>query len=412
MCISVEQGFAAKRRRASLELASKNEKASPEHFVASCKQDELLEACLRYDWDQVKHLCRMFSCALSNHRNLVRQQLVQQDRWGNTALHAACHYNPPFRVLKQILLLAKATDVYNRLCTLPNGNGAIPLVVCCTTGGASLPCLLTLLQEVKSKEQLCDKEGNSAIDGLLKRYDMLRKVPKFAKHMKPLKEINSLGNEQHETSLLQSSSARHSQQLLNEMDEVASGGFDMCWAKIELILKAAWVMECGSLDTWTSPLHGAAKIASQIPPELSELLIRCNADMVSTPITQGGSLPLHLAIAQRADCCQQGEKASTFKFVQQLILADPSTASRVDSKTGKLPLIQAIEAGFTWNCGSDDGVLKQLWTAYPEALEEQDPQSGLYPATLAATIQSGASNEQSNNIFSMLRLNPSIVAGG
>ncbi|CAJ1967574.1 unnamed protein product [Cylindrotheca closterium] len=414
MCISAEHQFVAKRRRDRASMAASSKAGSgPEQVLVSAKKDELLEACLRYDWDQVNHLCRTFSSVLirkkdSEHTDLVRQQLIYQDAWGNTALHAACHYDPPCVILKQILKLAKATGVCHSLCTLPNANGAIPLVVCCTTGGASLTCLLLLLEEVDSKEQLCDSEGNSAIDGLLKRYLMLRKLPKFAKQMKPLQEINSVH-----------SAGNSNSSVMIEMDDLTVAGFDKCWTKMELIMKAAWVLDFQSLEDW-SPLHGAANMASQIPPELSELLVRCHANMVSTLV--GGALPLHLAIGQRANGSTHHQDSCTASFVQHLIHADSSTVSHVNPKTGQLPLMRAIEAGFSWQCTADtatnDGILKQLWAAYPEALEEQDSQSGLYPALLAATTTTTTTKSDDNhadqveNIFSMLRLNPSIVAGG
>lgn len=420
MCISGEKRFAAKRRQANAKMASSN--ATPEQLLESAKKDVLLNACLRFDWDQVQHWCGIFSSVLRNksskHCDLVRQKLLQKDAWGNTALHAACHFNPSSKILRSILKLAKSTHLHHHLCTLPNANGAIPLVVCCTTGGASLTCMLLLLEEVESKSQLSDAKGNSAIGGLLKRYKMLRKVPTFCHSMKPLTEIHSVrANNSILVQQQQSSKRRHSQRsaIPNDIDDMALGGFDSCWTKMELLLKAAWLMDFELIEEW-SPLHGAANMASQIPPELSELLVRCHADFVSTPI-QGGALPLHLAIAQGASQDPEQQRC-TEAFVQHLIHVDPSTTSCVDPKTGQLPLVRAIKVGFSWHSStsSDGGILQQLWTAHPEALEEQDPQTGLYPALLAAIprssseLSSDKADQQLNNIFSMLRLNPSIIA--
>ncbi|KAL3934716.1 MAG: hypothetical protein SGBAC_009630 [Bacillariaceae sp.] len=424
MCISGEKRFAAKRRQANAKMASSN--ATPEQLIGSAKKDVLLNACLRFDWDQVQHWCGIFSSVLrnksSNHCDLVRQQLLQQDAWGNTALHAACHFNPSSNILRSILKLAKSTHLHHHLCTLPNANGAIPLVVCCTTGGASLTCMLLLMEEVESKSELCDAKGNSAIGGLLKRYQMLRKVPTFCHSMKPLIEIHSVrANYSILMQQQKSCKRRHSQRsaIPNGIDDMALGGFTSCWTKMELLLKVAWLMDFETLEEW-SPLHGAANVASQIPPDLSELLVRCHADFVSTPSNQGGgALPLHLAIAQGTSQNLE-EQSHTEAFVQHLIQVDPSTASCPDPRTGQLPLVRAIEEGFWWNSSSspssNGGILKQLWTAYPEALDQQDPQTGIYPALLAAIPRSSSELSENQNqrqldtVFSMLKLNPSIIA--
>lgn len=352
---------------------------------------------------------------------IVERQLAKTDSWGNTPLHAACHYNPPEGVIKSILELASAVKI--QLHTMVNAEGASPLVICCNSGGAKPGVLSLLLQGLESTNQLTDDHGNTVFCGLTNRYDMLRKIPTFSKSLIPLEDVAEPPDSH--------PNGTHSQKMKSEGREVVddmSQGFENFWAKMKVIIEAAWPEDLPA--HWTI-LHGAAHVSSLLPPVLIKMLIRCHPDL--TTATIHGVLPLHLAVSGcRSNITEIGSlKKQNAYFIQQLLAANPTTAARRLPHSRRLPLTEAIASGLSWHCHTSssaesasegnaaeksdysiEGPLQNLLKAYPEALEERDPVTGLYPALLAAAsadVDTSDINEL-DTIYSILRLNPSALA--
>jgi ankyrin repeat protein len=425
MCLSTENGFASRRRRTL--------QPRPASQLVAAQDDYLLRACLRYSWNDVLLCCSTLLSLLLQHGEtppisvveIVQRQLTKTDSWGNTPLHAACHYNPPEYVVQILLDLASTVNV--PLSNTVNSHGATPLVICCNSGGAKLPVMLLLLEGLESIRQLTDDRGNSVFWGLTSRYQMLRKVPVFSKTLLPLEDISvAPEGDTH--------APCNDSQVMDEVDDL-SQGFDKFWTKMKVLIEAAWLAEPPSLPANWSILHGAAHVSALIPPVLTKLLLRCHHMLASKTVS--GVLPLHLAVSNNYKRgLSNMEEIMTLKtqncfFIQQLLEEDSSTAACRVPDSQRLPLTEAIASGISWHSSalppaesttehatekpnsSLKGPLQHLLKAYPQALEERDPVTGLYPSLLAAASAHGETaddKDQLDTVYCMLRLNPSFIA--
>eukprot|EP00980_Cylindrotheca_fusiformis_P016478 scaffold4911_cov100-Cylindrotheca_fusiformis.AAC.3 len=421
----------------------------------------LLKACLNYAWKDVIRCCSTLlsmllleesmpaesSCkslspySTSSFQELIQSQLSKRDPWGNTPLLAACHYDPPVVVIQMLLILA--SEVSMEIRTAVNSTGASPLVVFCSSsagrrGRKTLAIVSLLLQEEQHQHQLplhtlTDDQGNSVFQGLLNRYQMLCKIPKFSKVCcASLDDISTKLEEEEQEKC-----------NLGDGEEI----LDTFWTTIRFLIQGA------SRPGWTL-LHGAAYMAPLLPPEITRFILRYHysqeqekeEDDKKTD-NNGPMPPLHLAVSSyEALYRRENIKHNTLRtwrnqteyFVQQLLVADPLAAITRHPQHGRLPWTQAIASGLSWNStttptttidGDDDNrddqkssLLQRLLQAYPPALEEQDPVTGLDLALLAATNTatvpttvgrcrpcSDKDTDQLDTIYSLLRLNPTVV---
>lgn len=93
-------------------------------------------------------------------------------------------------------------------------------------------------------------------------------------------------------------------------------------------------------------------------------------------------------------------------LVGVLINAYPRAALEPDIG-GKLPLALAASSGLTWSQGTE-----QVFAAAPSILRKRDPSTGLFPFMLAATAEVKDEITLVDNIFRLLRLEPSLVGCG
>eukprot|EP00980_Cylindrotheca_fusiformis_P016477 scaffold4911_cov100-Cylindrotheca_fusiformis.AAC.2 len=388
----------------------------------------LLKACLNYAWKDVIQCCSTLlsmllleesmstesSCkalspySTSSFQELIQSQLSKRDPWGNTPLLAACHYDPPVVVVQMLLILA--SEVSMEIHTAVNSTGASPLVVFCSSsagrrGRKTLAIVSLLLRQERNQpiplSSLTDDHGNSVFQGLLTRYQMLRKIPKFSNVCcTSLDDVSTTLQEEEQ-----------------ENCDLGDGEvlLDTFWTTIRFLIQAA------SRPGWTL-LHGAAHMAPLLPPEITRFILRYHYSQQQEQVEEKDEEkedgenanirpmpPLHSAVSSYAalhgreninHSALRTWRNQTEYFVQQLLVADPLAAITRHPQHGRLPWTQAIAAGFSWNSATtttitaidDDekedqksSLMQRLLQAHPPALEEQDPVTGLDPVVLAAT---------------------------
>eukprot|EP00980_Cylindrotheca_fusiformis_P016479 scaffold4911_cov100-Cylindrotheca_fusiformis.AAC.4 len=399
---------------------------------------------------------------LASNKERIQRQLNQRDPWGNTPLLAACHYDPPIVVIQMLLLLASKVSM--DIHTAVNSIGASPLVIFCNSGGGgrrrrkNMAIVSLLLQQQKQDQQLplsilTDNQGNSVFQGLLNRYQLLCKVPSFSRvYSASLDVVPTTRSREEQDEQDDSCNLNDGEELL-----------DTFWMTVRSVIEAA------SRPGWTL-LQGAAHMAPLLPKEITRFIFRYhilryhysqqqqekeegpddNTKTASIPPLHG-AVSSYEALHRRENINQnalQIWRNQTEYFVQQLLLADPSAALNRHSQHGRLPWTQTIASGLSWNSTtttttgtvevedddkrdgqlsdfSSSSLLQHLLQLYPPALEEQDPVTGLDPAFLAATTVAVSNNmgrdrplcsdkdtAQLDTIYSLLRLNPTVVRKG
>ena len=410
---------------------------SRKSLIEHIKSDDLylLRRSLHYEWDAVQACCKLLveifetyaDSPRKSHQKLLevaQRQLLATDQWGNNALHAVCHYKPPLSVVTAILTAARnfpgsPLQLHTRL----NHKKSTPLIIACATG-ASTRVIQELLEPVGLVNggtivSLPDRQANTPFLGLARRYEMLRKIPANSIRSLALSQISTVPDE----------------------GETDSPLFDAFWRKIDTLIQAAWFADSHDDDTndkelrslhlresFISILHGAAYVSESLPPLLTDLMLRCNPEMVSNNSVRG-ILPLHLAVTadyvrvqSPVNQCLSYQRAY---FIERLLQANPSTASCPVPGTNRSPLMQAIDSGLHWHIASwgdekDEenrrpGPLQILWKCHPDALYETDPVTHLQPFMLAACanpttdpIENAEENDtfQLDTIYSLLRMYP------
>ena len=190
------------------------------------------------------------------------------------------------------------------------------------------------------------------------------------------------------------------------------------WKSLDALTQAYWRSE-DRLMTVASPslLHGAARACEFLPVEMTDLIFSRYSKLIS--IDQ--SRLLHLVIT---NCSSTQSRLNSLQLYQQAYFIERlMKISTLDSEfqlfstTGaarRTLLCQAIASGLQWNIPQEGpklvaGPLHSLFLLAPEALEENDGATGLYPVHLACTIPSKADICKVDTIYNLLRLNPQAV---
>jgi hypothetical protein len=355
--------------------------------------DYLLERCLGYDWEAVTLCCSLLILILKGKNQdqiqAAEKQLVATDDWRNTALHAACYFNPPHKVITGILRAARNAHI--EVQSLLNDSHSTPLLIACTTG-APTKVIEEMLRDRGGTDAIYvpGANGSTTFEVVIRRYQMLQKVPKDAANSPHLDQITDLKDLKKKSPL-----------------------FRVFWEQIETLLRAAWNSSKKSGESFLV-LHAAAKVAELLPPVLTRLILRCFS-------SSRDSFALHLAVSARATnnrgyttCILLRLVRQRTYFMQQLLEAHPAMAF---SRHPRLPFLQGIVSGLQWHSGEIDeehdeveaGPLQHLWKGAPDVLYEIDPESGLRPFQLAARVQEENDLAGLNTIFSLLRLDPQAI---
>jgi hypothetical protein len=245
-----------------------------------CNESFLLQKCLRFDWDAVR-LCSSVLNEIfvqqqshqTSHQHkdndileAAKKQLLATDQWGNTPLHAACYFKPPYCVVTALLLAARNCPDGNLplLHTMVNAKGATPLVIACSSG-VSTRVLYLLLEQVHGGmlANMTDRETNTPFWGLAHHYEMLLTIPKHSKDSLPLREI------QHIPADYDDDDHHHHHDLQH------STIFYACWNKVDALIQAAWFSDSDDdvelrsqplRESFLSIVHGAAYVSELFPP--------------------------------------------------------------------------------------------------------------------------------------------------
>ncbi len=150
------------------------------------------------------------------------------------------------------------------------------------------------------------------------------------------------------------------------------------WEKAQFLLEAAYTMYRDVRPTIPRVyriVHSAVTMDSLLPPGVVELAIQARPNQLQQPEEDDGRVPLAVAASTPHS---SSSRADTLMKV--LLEAFPAATRILDSK-GRTPLILATLSGKTWDAG-----VRRLLEADPDVLDWRDPVTGLYPASLAATV--------------------------
>mmetsp|Transcript_22331 Transcript_22331/g.41592 ORF Transcript_22331/g.41592 Transcript_22331/m.41592 type:complete len:446 (+) Transcript_22331:76-1413(+) len=434
-------------------------------------KEYLLQCASTYNWDVLIHRCselsQIFSSSSSSPR-LVEEGILQlstQDQYGNNCLHAACYNTPPARVVASILNCASLVKL--QLNKVVTRDGSTPLGIACATG-ASIDVLRLLLDppplstkslgpvgshhldcchpEGASLVTLPDSRGCTPLSELASHYELQQKAPWNSRTATPLDQVTN--------TTTTATTGNHDHGMNHEGNDDVDPLFHSFWAKVELLLKAAWFHanhknNFNSPGSWISILHGAAHVADTCPGVLTSLIVRCHPTTVSVMDHRHGLLPLHLAVISgrdRLDAAESIQKSYNHSlrrtvFIKTLLDCHPASAS-VKFVNGRSVLCEAISSGLHWHVAfcdnqaagaiiytaegatasvdqdSTTGPLQYIWKSHPEAMCQKDSQTGLYPFMLAASMTSNHSSkremehdiEQLDTIYGMLRVHPQLLS--
>mmetsp|Transcript_57180 Transcript_57180/g.66851 ORF Transcript_57180/g.66851 Transcript_57180/m.66851 type:complete len:398 (-) Transcript_57180:260-1453(-) len=262
---------------------------------------------------------------------------------GHNALHYACLYLPPPRVI-EILLFAS-----NELALSPNNDGEIPIHWACLV---SVPdeVLSILLEASPNSGCICNKKGETAISLLWDRYGRdLRKAVDSSVFAPPKAERIFWSTNM-------------------------SG-----WRKILLVLQASYrgsppPME-GNQITSRYILHAAVSNSS-CPLELIQLILILYPDQIAEK-NESGMLPLTIVAKAQT---KSNDPTRLMVIINALLDYFPS-AARIQDKRQTLPLNLALQSGKTWQQG-----VKSLFNAEPRALLTRDASTKMFPFMIASAI--------------------------
>ena len=161
------------------------------------------------------------------------------------------------------------------------------------------------------------------------------------------------------------------------------------WLKSLLLLRSQLqIYSCNNANF--SLLHLVAALKVPVP-----VLVDCCAVVFPEEALQRddeGFVPLHYALLN---------PSFHSSVVIQILLQKQPEAASLAFPNGKSPLVVALEKQRVW-CSSG---MEQLVMAAPDALEQSDAESGLYPFQLAASL-----NSNETVIYRLVRLRPDLLA--
>jgi ankyrin repeat protein len=390
----------------------------------------LLRCALTHNWDVLIGFCSLlieiFTCSVPDRYQedhnadvfAATRQLAACDQYHNTALHAACYNKPPLRVVTSILNAAsmmpgQATQLH--LAKARDGSTALQVACACGASKKVIRALLNPPGGLVSGGRLvaaADQQGATPLSELVMHYSLERKCHQHRTSL-PLDEVNLV-------------------------DDDPSPLFDTFWAKVEMLIRAAWSVDQSDIlpsteghfqlnnlrsSTFVSVVHGTANLAESCPPILSALICRCYPHMISFT-DRKGILPLHLAVTvdkvrnQSMVCPVLVERRNY--FIQKLVEMYPLAVHRRLPGSHRSTFCQAIASGLHWHdpSGKKDGALQILWSVAPELAIEKDSVTQQYPFLLAASTltldhseRQGTSEDvwQLDTIYSLMRLYPQLL---
>jgi hypothetical protein len=418
----------------------------------------LLQSCLKYDWKNVERICLVLVNYFERqrHQETSKAQLMSVDPWGNTPLHAACYFRPTPIIVK---LLLKAASLYEvPLSNITNYKGATPLVIVCSAGSTT-QVIYQLLESDSDMVSCVDSDATTPFVALARRYQMLRRIPKYSKMTVPLEDVTKemMRMEEESTEYYETYSSGRGGDADEDCDENDFYNYDgqkifhTLWKKMDAIIQAKWFADTRNhhkswplRKSFHSILHRAAYVSDLLPPVMLSLMVRCHEEMVS--LESHGILPLHLAVTVDTISYNPTLLMQRSFFLQKILKANPRTATVAIPCSGRLPLTEAIASGLPWNLEAAEGhrasneedrastdninmdnnyyggetiqgPLQSLRDAAPDVMDQNDPVTGLRPFMLAATVQqtnpkkegSIADVLQLDTIYALLMLDPSSI---
>jgi ankyrin repeat protein len=346
------------------------------------------------------------------------QTFLNQIQHSDAAIRAANYTNPQhdqMRLLHFAVALSPPLDVIRRIVDLNPGavvatsriGGLTPLMIACGRD-APLPVLRHLMERDDRALARVDQSGFAPIHWAC-RQNVNEEAVKLILQKDPLQATRSVDvedeDDEHDST---TSHATKPLQMLAQQYKASCTPSSTLWPwprnqrlKVSYVLWARHYRSITSARTSSmySTLHSALALASKcpadIPYEVMELAVRCNADSASDIRDTSGNLPLHYAVS----CRSSNGELVTGCHIQKLLEAFPLAASTRDP-AGVLPLHRAIQSGRSWH---KDGV-KDIYECYPKAAQLWDPLVKLPPA-LSAIVH----NTELDTTFNLLRAFPEFV---
>ena len=411
----------------------------------------LLDRCLNFDWDNVEQICyfllRIFHATsqFSIDDDLVEAaftQLTTRDSFGNTVLHATCYHKPPAPIVQAILeccveaeSAASRPDVDTskqfQLHLLKNNRQTTPLLVACLSA-ASRDVVQELLDHhdpatIGAVITEPDNSGRTTFQGLLQRYELLRKLPPFRNNDNVRNSISSGSNNKDKTRRGSKNSLNKEYQRCHEFyssddssssddDETSSTVsstpsssastkrksassahdhlsvftnstdstdlFHAFWDTTDMLLQGVWIKKQTD-ESSSTILERAANVAHCCPTKLIDMLFENQCEYEEEQESKDFTLlPLHLALtsATASESCTMHPQLAYQRqcMIERLLETNPSAARHALPTTKRTPFCEAILSGLQWHNSKSVEQLREKSTTQSstkkqgEAADEND----------------------------------------
>eukprot|EP01082_Thalassiosira_pseudonana_P014232 g12939.t1 g12939 contig7:502860-504380(+) len=333
--------------------------------------------------------------------NYAFNQLLYQDQWKNTPLHAACYVKPPVDVIDALLRIGRVLWKHRSyLLHVPvfataSMDNSTPFLVACSTG-ASTDVLQRYLDEIEYYIDQKWVDSQWARNMILKPDDQ-GTSPLFgwmAFHNGWIKRILSTLASIKEIRLVEVQPTLY--QSIGDWHVVCCRIAPYCptslldWvAAYQLDGKHVSAVECAATrdSTGRLPLHRALEAADLFRSTTAQVdkrlpMTGCEIDSIDTPKKQSADELDKLSLPVK--CHNNMIETNRLQIVEALLQWHPKAAT-IPFPSGRSPLCQAIAFGSSCHTNGGTGIVQLLLQYAPASPLEPDPITGLYPFMLAAT---------------------------
>jgi len=337
------------------------------------------------------------------------------------ALHIACSNCAPYWIVQALLIANPSAS--RMLCT----SGMSPLHIACSSRYASAQVTeLLLLKSPKDVSSMRDIDGDTPLHTAC-RFGAPTKVLELLIQANPSMVLERCNEG---FTVLHRLWVKYYIILGDDRINSITGPKDLvgvpsdAWIKTELLLKEIYKqMKPGFAY---KALHAATSV--DCPRVVLKIALALNEDQLmdsdtqgNTPLLSTAETPIYKEHDLSADgfsfddfllqkrnsdfqcCCCDDENDSSTPSVIELVINPAPKSAQIPNRRGRLPLHLALVHGKSWKQG-----VREIFSAYPEALNIRDPELRLYPFMLAAV----AEDNSLTTVFQLLRHNPGVLCDG
>jgi len=326
--------------------------------ATDAENKELYALCVKRDWLKVSRI----SQSKPETAHFIGVE-------GMLPLHVACQARPSVRVVQHLLsAFPGATDT-------PNARGELPLHLACRYN-ASVSVLKALVQASPRSSSYRTATNDTAINVLCQ------------------------AEENTETNHVNTNSSVLWIKRRADLKEVTYKS--LFWQKIQVLLEAVATHRQHPSTSTLFVLHAAVSLEQCCPLDVLNYALHKYPEQIRMRDTTG-RLPLHIAVASAMPNANTAQSLRKFQPKERqlsckLIEYYPTAAAVRDPNEpeGRYPLHTAVANGHDWHAGA-----KELYQNAPDALQQRDPLTQLYPFQMVSADLDSA--------YQLLRQMPAVL---